>query len=197
MFRRIALAAVIALGLAAGGGCSRAISEGMEKTLGPTGIVSPMDPRWPEKDQMYLASYRNFELEQPIKSQFPDTPAEFMHYFPIKLNEQLAGKSLPTDRNGKTLLIDVDILGYQSVSSYQKAWGPTEEVVARVTLKDKASGKIVGRAICFGRTYQSVGLGPKWKAWGLARAIVNGWIDKYYPKEGRKEYEEQSPPGGE
>ena len=31
---------------------------------------------------------------------------------------------------------------------------------------------------CIGRTHQSVGLGTKWKAWGLCRAIVNNWIDE-------------------
>ena len=34
-------------------------------------------------------------------------------------------------------------------------------------------------------------------AWGLSRAIVNKWIDSYYPKEGRKEAEEKSPPANE
>ncbi len=66
-----------------------------------------------------------------------------------------------------------------------------------MTLKDKQSGQVVGNAICIGRTYQSVGLGPKWKAWGLARAIVNKWIDNYYPKEGRVEQKEQAPPSEE
>jgi len=174
-------------------GCSRAISEGIEKVLGPTGKILPMEPKWPEKDSTYLAAYQNIELA-PLKSEFPDTPAQFMSYFPMKFGEQLASKGLPAGRGGKTLLVHVDIVAYQPVSSYNKALGPTEEVVARVELIDKDSGKLIGKAMAIGRTYQSVGLGPKWKAWGLARAIVNEWINGYYPKEGRHEAEEQAPP---
>jgi hypothetical protein len=175
-------------------GCvGRAISEGIEKTLGPTAIALPMEPRWPEGDSQYLAEYRNFELAGPINNEFPDTPQAFLNYFPVKFAEQLAGRDLPTDVKGRTLLISVTILGYQPASSYHKALGPTEEVVARVVLTDKERGKVVGSAICIGRTYQSVGLGMKWKAWGLSRAIINKWIDNYYPKQGRREGEEQAP----
>jgi hypothetical protein len=76
--------------------------------------------------------------------------------------------------------------------------GPVLAVVRRglrgVELKDKDTGELVGRAVCIGRTYQSVGLGPKWKAWGLCRAIINDWINEYYPKEGRKEGPEKPAP---
>ena len=180
--------------LATGQGCvGRLIDEGIEKGLGPTAKVLPLDPQWPAKDQAYLENYKNFEIG-PIKTEFPAVPQEFMEYLPGRLSEQLASKGLPMDQNAKTLVIQITILAYQPVSSYSKALGPTEEVVARVELVDKANGKLVGKAICIGRTYQSVGLGPKWKAWGLCRAIVNHWIDEYYPKEGRKEVEEQAPP---
>ncbi len=176
-------------------GCvSRAISEGTEKALGPTGYVLPMDPKWPAEDHAFLAAYKNFELAAPIQSEFPDLSQRFIEYFPGKLKEQLVGRGLSVGNPGKTLLIKVNVLAYQGVSSYHKALGPTEEVVARVELVDKDGGNVVGKAICIGRTYQSVGLGPKWKAWGLSRAIVNSWIDKYYPKEGRNEAEEEAPP---
>jgi hypothetical protein len=174
-------------------GCGRLIDEGVEKGLGPTAKTLPMEPKWPANDPNFLAQYKNFELGS-LKSNFPDTPQAFMDYFPTKLQDQLLGKSLPVGKGGKTLAIDVTILAYQPVSSYSKALGPTEEVVADVILKDKESGKVVGHAICIGRTYQSVGLGVKWKAWGLSRAIVNKWIDKYYPKEGRVETEETKVP---
>ncbi len=197
MKRSMILAALLAGAMMFGQGCvGRLVSEGMEKGLGPTGIVLPVDARWPQGDSQYLAAYKNFEVGA-IRSEFADTPAVFTEYFPGKLRDQLFSKGLPTGQPGKTLLIDVDILAYQPVSSFHKALGPTEEVVARVTLKDKAGGQVVGTAICIGRTYQSVGLGPKWKAWGLARAIVDKWIDEYYPKEGRHEGEETAPPSEE
>ena len=190
-------ACVIVLFLSAMGvsqGCvGRAIGEGIEKALGPTAYVLPMEPRWPEKDSQYLAAYENFELA-PLKSEFLPTPTEFMTVFPERFDDQMISKGLPIGKRGKTLLIRVTILAYQPVSSYQKALGPTEEVVARVELTDKESGKPVGKAICIGRTYQSIGLGPQWKAWGLARAIADKWINKYYPEQGRHETKEQAPP---
>ncbi len=197
MKRSMVLAALLAGVLLFGQGCvGRLVSEGMEKGLGPTGIVLPTGPRWSEGDSQYLALYRNFEVA-PLRCEFADTPVAFTEYFPGKLRDQMLSKGLPMGQPGKTLVIDVDILAYQPVSSYHKALGPVEEVVARVTLKDKAGGQVVGSAICIGRTYQSVGLGPKWKAWGLARAIVDKWIDEYYPKETRHEREEQAAPSEE
>jgi len=180
--------------LVAGQGCvGRLIDEGIEKSMGPTAKVLPMDPQWPAKDHAYLENYKNFAIGT-IKTEFPAVPQEFMEYLPGRLAEQLASKDLPMDQNRNTLVIHITILAYQPVSSYHKALGPTEEVVARVELVDKGSGKLVGKAVCIGRTYQSVGLGTKWKAWGLCRAIVNDWINEYYPKEGRKEAEEKAPP---
>ena len=194
MVRRMTVAAVVVSTLFLAQGCvGRLVDEGIEKTLGPTAKVLPMQPGLPENSSGFLGQYKNFELA-PLKSNFPETPSEFMTFFPIKMREQMDSRGLPMGKGGKTLVIEVTVLAYQPVSSYHKALGPTEEVVADVVLKDKETGKVVGHSVCIGRTYQSVGLGPQWKAWGLARAIVNDWIDPHYPKEGRIEREEQAPP---
>lgn len=194
MKRSLLLTAVLVGAMFLGSGCmGRIINEGVEKGLGPTAKTLRLEPAWPQKDENFLAQYRNFEIA-PVRSEFPPTPRLFMEYFPGKLREQILSKGLPMDKPGKTLVINVTVLAYQPVASYEKALGPTEEVVARVTLTDKDSGSVVGQAVCIGRTYQSVGLGEKWKAWGLARAIVNKWINEYYPKAGRVEKEEQAPP---
>jgi hypothetical protein len=181
----VALSLLLVTAMITAQGCTgRIISEGMEKTLGATGIALPVEPKLPG-DQNFLASYRNFELAT-IRNEFPDTPPAFVSEFEQKFQDQLARKNLPQERTGKTLLVNVTVLAYQAASSYHKAIGPTEEVVARVELIDKASGNVIGRAMCIGRTYQSVGLGPNWKAKGLSRAIVNGMIDPNYPKAGRR-----------
>ena len=191
------LAAGMVVSLTVAQGCvSRLIDEGVEKGLGPTAKVLPMDPKWPAKNQNFLAAYKNFQVG-PVQSEFADTPRTFMDGLPAQMIDQLVSKGLPMNKAGKTLVISITVLAYQPVTSYEKALGPTEEVVARVELKDKESGQVVGKAICIGRTYQSVGLGTKWKAWGLSRAVVNKWIDAYYPKEGRQEAEEKAPPANE
>jgi hypothetical protein len=193
MKRIISATALLALSGLLGPGCvGRAISEGVEKTLGPSGYCLPIEPKWPQKDQGYLAKYQSFELA-PVKSEFPDTPREFMADFPTRFSSQMTSKGLPMNRPGKALQIQVTILAYQSSSStVSTALGPTEEVVARVDFVDKDAGKPIGRAICIGRTYQTIGMGTEWKSWGLCRAIVNKCLDNYYPKEGRKEAEEKA-----
>ncbi len=114
--RKLATVATLLVGvMLVGSGCmGRLIDEGIEKGLGPTAKTMQMDPKWPAQDQNYLAAYKNFEVGQ-LRSEFPDTPALFTEYFPGKLREQLVGKGLPVDQQGKTLVIDVDILGYQPV----------------------------------------------------------------------------------
>ena len=188
----IKLVGLSILVLGVGQGCGRLIDEGIEKGLGPTAKAMPMDPQWPAADHAYLANYKNFVLGT-ITTEYPAVPPAFMAYLPESLTGQLTSKGLPRGQRGPTLVINIAILAYQPVSSYEKALGPTEEVVARVSLVDQASGKLVGQAVCIGRTYQSVGLGVKWKAWGLSRAIVNKWLDDYYPKAGRQETEEKAP----
>lgn len=185
----IALFCLSVMTLGFGQGCGRLFDEGMEKGLGPGGKALPMDPKWPANDSTYLARYQNFAIGT-IKTEFPDTPREFMDYLPMKLAEQLTKKDLPMNRGGKTLVINITVVVYDSVSSYNKAIKPTEEVVARVDLVDKSDGKLVGQAMCIGRTYQSISLGSKTKAEGLSKAIVNEWINKAYPKAGRREAED-------
>ncbi|MBI5725772.1 MAG: hypothetical protein HZA50_17565 [Planctomycetes bacterium] len=193
--KKIVLIAGLLL-VTADSGCSRMIDEGFEKALGPTPKIMFLDPKPPEdKNNDFLSPYRNFVLGKVDASQFPETPRDFIDYLPTKFVEQTTGRHLPADPAGKTLVVNVAVLAYQPALKFQKATGPTEEVVAKVELVDKDSGKVVGRAICIGRTYQSVGLGTKWKAWGLCRAIVNEWIDEYYPdKDDREKTAKEEPP---
>jgi hypothetical protein len=65
--------------------------------------------------------------------------------------------------------------------------GPLEEVVARVTLVDRETGRTIGVANCIGRTSTRMNLGPKLKAEGLAKAVVL-WLRSHNPvPEGQQE----------
>src|ERR1035437_8250143 len=95
MKRSIILAVLLAGALLVGQSCvGRLVSEGMEKGVGPTGIVLPTGPRWPQEASQYLALYRNFEVA-PLRCEFADTPAVFTEYFPGKLRDQMFSKGLP------------------------------------------------------------------------------------------------------
>ena len=160
-------------------GCSRAIGEAAELALGPKGIYVPLlspggEGAWP------LAGYTRFELE-PFTDDFGGrTPAELLRRLPEKFQEELAEAKLPNQPGGKTLVIRGSVRHYESSNLVGMALGPIEEVIARVELLDKDSGKVIARANCVGRTTKAVGKGVSKKTEGLAKAIVS-WIKTYYP----------------
>ena len=86
--------------------------------------------------------------------------ARFMDYFPAMLREDLAREILRLGPDGQTPrkapLIEVKILGCRSIGSVSDLLGPAAETIASVTLKDPASGLVVGTAICIGLTASSV-----------------------------------------
>lgn len=160
-------------------GCGRAIGEAAEFAMGPKGIYVPLisparEGSWP------LAEYTRFELE-PFTDDFGGrTPVELLRVLPVKFQEELIEAKLPNQPGGKTLVIRGSVYHYESSDLVGMALGPLEEVIARVELLDKDSGKVIAQANCVGRTTKAVGKGVSKKAQGLARAIVS-WIKTYYP----------------
>ncbi len=160
-------------------GCGRAVGEAAELAMGAKGIYVPLvsparEGSWP------LAEYSKFEI-QPFSDDFGGrTPAKLLRLLPEKFREELAEAKLPTQSGGKTLVIRGSVLHYESADILGMALGPLEEVIARVELVDKDSGRVIAQANCVGRTTKAVGRGVSKKAEGLAKAIVS-WIETYYP----------------
>ncbi len=163
-------------------GCGRAISEGFGLWSGAKGIYAPITSTPPEGDYP-LAGYTTFELQR-FTDDFGNTPPELFACMPDTFSLALTEKRIPNVPGGKTLIIRGKILHYEDEKRVGIAavLGPLEEVIARVELVDKDSGKVLGVANCIGRTEQSVNQGVEKKAQGLAKAIVS-WIDKEYPPE--------------
>ena len=177
------IAAVSALLMAQG--CTRAIKETVG-LRGAKGIYAPIQPVDRLKEARPLGDYRLFELGD-IKDDFgAKVPPELFRYLPVEFEEALADKKLPNEPGGKALLIRGRVLHYEDANMVGSVLGPLEEVVARIELVDKASGKVLGVANCIGRTNETVNQGVQKKAQGLARAIV-AWIDARYPKELREQ----------
>ena len=165
-------------------GCvGRLVGEGAEKALGPKGAYFEDTPLAAKRGAKPLAPYTQFELA-PIKNDIgANLPGEFANLFYDEFRKQLMESKLPKQATGKTLLIETMIIHYEKADTTDNVLGPLEQVVARVKLVDKATGKVLGVANCIGRTGKSVGLGVDWKARGLAKGILRWVSDNYSIKE--------------
>ena len=170
--------------VAFGSGCGRIVGESIGAARGAHGLYAPILMVSEDPEARPLGQYKQFELGQITDDFGGKVPPDFMMYFTDAFAHQLAEKKLP-DEPGKTLLIRGKILHYEDASRLGSVISPLEEVVARIELVDKDSGRVIGVANCIGRTMESINAGVAKKAEGLAKAIV-GWLDKEYPKEGRE-----------
>jgi hypothetical protein len=192
MKTRLILAGLICTALTSGGCLSRAIGEGAEKTLGPKGAFWEVKPVAGTKDHKSLAAYKNFELGEFKNDAGKNVPPEFLQKFPAEFAKRLNKSGLPKDRSGKTLVFDVTIIHYETADATDNVLGPLEQVVARVSLVDKETKRVLAEGTAIGRTGKTVGLGPEWKAWGLSRALIK-WAKAYYPKDEEEKEDQEAP----
>ncbi len=167
-------------------GCMTAAKEGIGVVRGASGVYAPTLLVAADKDARPLGQYRRFEIGEFVDDFGGKVPPSLLGHFRASFGEQLAKKKIPNEPAGKTLLIQGRILHYESASTLGVALGPLEEILARVQLVDKETGKVLGEANCIGRTTNRVNIGIDKKGQGLAKAIVS-WIDSRYPQQGRLE----------
>jgi len=165
-------------------GCTTAAKEGLGVVRGASGVYAPIQPAAPAADAHPLAEYTNFELGTFTDDFGGKVPTDLMMYARAEFSKQLAGKKLPDNPGGKTLVIRGRILHYESADTLGMAIGPLEEVIARAEMVDKETGNVLGVANVVGRTTVRVNLGVEKKGQGLAKAIVE-WIDSLYPPRGQ------------
>ena len=179
--RKLAMGLVVTALLSMGSGCvGRAVSEAMGKVTGAKGITIVIDPVSQRSRDIALVEYTRFELGT-FTDEFGKTPPALLPLLKDRFERQLAAKKIP-NTSGKTLLIRGKIIHYEDATrAVSQVFGPFEEVVARVELVDKSSGKVLGVANCIGRSRETVNQGVEKKADGLAEAIVS-WIAAHYPK---------------
>jgi len=175
MRRTAIVLTLVAAGLLAGG-CTRGIKEGIGLATGGKGRTTEiMRPTTP------LGMYPNVEVGRFSNSFGGVTPGGFSSALPGKILEHLRGKGLSVGGSGKTLVINGDVIYYETAAASGHLFGPLEEVLANVQLVDKATGKVIGKATCVGRSTTSGTKGPGSKADGLAKAIAE-WIAGHSPK---------------
>lgn len=180
----LCLAMIAAAGLL--GGCSTVAGEAYGKFKGPEGVFIETRPVSDMKNPYALSQYTQFQFGE-LRDDFGGmTPSVFFSDLQTDLPVQLDKQKLLIQSGGKTLLINVQVVLYEGRGSMALLLSDIEQVVARVTLVDKSTGKVVGQATCVGRTTTRTNFGVKYKAEGLARAIAQ-WIGNYYPKAKQKD----------
>ncbi len=162
-------------------GCSRVAKEAVGTVRGAKGIYAPIRPVAAAKSARPLGQYTRFELGRLEDDFGGKVPPSLFGHLPGKFAEQLRKAKLPNNPGGKTLLIRGRILHYEDAGMVGMVVGPLEEVVARIELVDKATGRVIGVGNCIGRTKTATNKGVAKKAEGLAKAIVS-WLKARYPK---------------
>jgi len=162
-------------------GCmGRAIKEGFGAATGAKGISTVSKPFVGGARGGALGVFQRFVVE-PFDDESPrPVPRQVNARLPGHVAVKLMDKKIPNTASGRTLTIRGTFIYYEdSGGATSQVFGPFEEVIAKVRFYD--GRKLIGEAICIGRTTESVNMGPDKKAQGLAKAIVD-LIDRYYPK---------------
>ena len=179
--RVLAMVGVMIAAMFSQGCMERLAGEGMEAAMGPKAAYYEEKPLAEKKDHKALEAYKRFELGEVKNMTGKFMPPDFMTYLPAQFKEQLASSDLPKEASGKTLVFQVSIIHYEAASMVSNAFGPFEEVVARVELVNKDDGQAVSQGVAISRSEKSVNLGSEKKAQGLAKALIK-WASDYYPK---------------
>lgn len=172
--------ATVAMSMLAAGCVSRGIKEGLGVALGAKGIYAETKPVAPG-EQRTLSDYGRIRLGALNDTTGGQLPGDFSSLLPGAFSRAMADKKLPTGSGAKTLEVRATIIYYESAGMMGQAFGPFEEVVARVALVDTDTGKELGVANCVGRTNATTTQGVAKKAEGLGKAIAE-WIANRSPK---------------
>ena len=179
--RAVAMMVLMISALASQGCMERLVGEGVEATMGPKAAYFEEKPVAAQKDHKGLEAFKRFELGEVKNMTGKLMPPEFPSHLAAQFKAQLAESDLPKEPSGKTLVFQVSIIHYEAASMVSNAFGPFEEVVARVELVNKDDGQAVGQGVAISRSEKSVNLGSEKKAQGLAKALIK-WASDYYPK---------------
>ncbi len=162
-------------------GCvSRAIKEGVGVATGAKGSFAE-SPSMGGEYAKPLAEYQDFQIGSVTDAFKGRVPRQLISGLPLKIREYLHKDYLPTGKGGKTCVINVSILYYEKAGSMGQVFGPLEEVIAEVQLVDKSNDRVIGNAICVGRSQSTTTQGVEHKTDGLAKGIV-AWLKSRYPE---------------
>jgi hypothetical protein len=172
---------LLAMVMTSGGCLGRMIGEawgGIEQGAGRFDPVNDVT--------ISLDNYTDFEIGEFKDDTAGSVPPEFWTYLPTVFEVLAADQGLRDDPSGPTAVINGTVIYYETADLMSQAFGPYEEVVARVEIVDKATGRVLGTATAVGRTKSTTSQGPETKAKGLSKGIIM-WINSHYSEALRKE----------
>ncbi len=163
-------------------GCmSRLAKEGLGVATGAKGAFSEAPSMGP-KGATPLRSYQDFQVGKITDDFGGRTPSLLLATLPGEIRKELKEKEIPTGQAGRTIIIQGRVFYYEKAGMMGQVFGPLEESVAEIQLVDKDTGRVVGTAVCVGRSTTTSNQGVEKKAEGLAKGIVD-WIASRYTTE--------------
>lgn len=169
--KRIALLSLIAVSLTTTSGCiTRAAKEAI---LSPSGSSVPIKMAAAEQN-----SYSKVQVENFTNVGITTMPANMNQLLQTTLAEKIAAlkpkKAILDPSAARVLLVRGRYIYYEEAGGIlDQAFGPFEEIIALVELVDQPSGKVAAKGYCVGRTGTTRLQGPKRKAEGLAKGIID------------------------
>ncbi len=171
--KRITLLGLVAILLTSVGGCiTRAAKEAI---LSPKGFSVPVPTKLAAAQRN---SYSKVQIENFTNTGIATMPADMNQILQTTLAGQIATlkpkKAILTPSPARVLLVRGQYVYYEEAGGIlDQAFGPFEEIIALVELVDQSSKKVVAKGYCVGRTGTTRLQGPKRKAEGLAKAIID------------------------
>ncbi|MDP7286470.1 MAG: hypothetical protein QGH94_00610 [Phycisphaerae bacterium] len=173
--KRITLLGLLVVLMTSAGGCLGRAAK--EVFLSPKGISAAAGQSGTQQN-----SYSKVEFQDFSNTSITTMPADMNRILRTVLAEELSDlkpkKAVLDPAASRVLIVRGQYLYYEEARGiFDQAFGPFEEIIALVELVDKTSGRIEARGYCVGRTNTSRLQGPKRKAEGLSKAIIE-LIDK-------------------
>jgi hypothetical protein len=168
--KRIALLGLFAVLLTSTGGCITRAAK--EVFLSPKGFSVPTKLVGSQEN-----SYSKVQFEDLSNTGISIMPADMNQILRVTLAERIAKlkpkKTILDPAAGRVLIVRGQYVYYEEAGGMlDQAFGPFEEIIALIELVDQPSSKVVARGYCVGRTNTTKLQGPKRKAEGLSKAII-------------------------
>jgi len=169
--KRIALLVLITISLAPVGGCITRAAK--EVFLSPKGLSVPT-----QQPASQSKAYSKVQFEDFSNAAISIMPAHMNDLMRTALSEEIGElkpkKAILDPAASRVLTVRGQYVYYEENRGIlDQAFGPFEEIIAIVELVDQPSGQIVARGYCVGRTNTTKLQGPKRKAEGLSKAIID------------------------
>ena len=148
--------------------------EGVQQGKGRFDLLTP--------DPGSLGEYTQFEIGTFTDDTNGGAPTAFFTDLPEAFQLIATAEEIPNNPSGKKLVIDGVVIYYETAAITGQVFGPFEEVVTRVEYKDASTGTVIARGTAVGRSGATTSQGPRTKAGGLSKALVN-FIKDHYPED--------------